>query len=321
MVFFFVFFNLSYVFIYMDISITGGSKHTPESLIKFLDENQIHTGMRKSTIDCKAIEDKIRLSYNDIGWVSAEIRGTRLIIKITETNMPAPAQKAQEPSHIIASKDAIIKSIITQTGEPKVKPGDIVKKGDILVSGVLEIMDDFDEIINKKPVIANASIRCKSYYDYKDSFSMDYIEKKFTGKTKKSYYLSFSDKKLFLYNPRYSYDNYDIIIDEVKIHITDTFYLPFRYGSLKAIEFEKSCKKYTKDQAIEIAKARLYRYIEKLIEKDVSIIENNVTISIIDNRCVTQGRIIVEEPAWEYKKVDKGEWRMEQTDELDRNDN
>ena len=112
-----------------DISITGGSKHTPESLIKFLDENQIHTGMRKSTIDCKAIEDKIRLSYNDIGWVSAEIRGTRLIIKITETNMPAPAQKAQEPSHIIASKDAIIKSIITQTGEPKVKPGDIVKKG------------------------------------------------------------------------------------------------------------------------------------------------------------------------------------------------
>ena len=41
-----------------------------------------------------------------------------------------------------------------------VKPGDVVRKGDILVSGIVEVTNDFGEIINKKPVIASADIEC-----------------------------------------------------------------------------------------------------------------------------------------------------------------
>ncbi len=304
-----------------DISVVGGYKYTPEALIKFLDENQVYCGIRKNKVDCKKIEDSIRLDYKDIGWVSAEIKGTRLIIKITETNMPTPGQKPQEASHIVASKDGIIISIITQTGVPQVRPGDVFKKGDILVSGILEIMSDFEEILDKKPVIASATIRCKSYYDYKDSFSMNYTRKIFTGKTKKSYYVSYLYNKLFIYNPRYSYDNYDIIIDEKKFGITDTFYLPFRYGSLLAKEFKEERGQYTKEEALEIGKSRFQSYLDKLIENDVSIIDNNVTISIKNNKCVAEGRIFVEEPAWEYKRIDQDEWRMEQIDELDGDNN
>lgn len=304
-----------------NISFSGGSKYTPETLIKFLDDNNVSAGMKKSKINCQKIEEDIRLEYKDIGWVSAEIKGTRLIIKITETNMPIPIQKVTTPSHIVASKDGIIQSIITQTGEPQVRPGDVVKKGDLLVSGVLEIMSDFEEIIEKKPIVASATIRCKSYYDYKDSFPLDYIEKTFTGKTKKSYYISYLNKKLFLYNPRYSYDNYDIIIDEKKVHITDTFYLPFSYGTFLAKEYKKETNKYTKEEAIAIGKARLDRYLEELIDNDVTIVENNVTISIKNNHCVAEGRIHVEEAAWEYREIEEDEWRMELIDELDRDHN
>ena len=43
--------------------------------------------------------------------------------------------------------------------------------------------------------------------------------------------------------------------------------------------------------------------------------ENNVKISIENNTCITKGRILVEETAWEYKIIDESEWRIEQTDE------
>jgi similar to stage IV sporulation protein len=299
-----------------DINILGGSKYTPEAMVKFLEDNHVYTGIMKNKVDCQEIEETIRLAYNDIGWVSAEIKGTRLIIKITETNMPAPAEIAIEPSHIVATKDGIIIRIITRAGTPKVKPGDVVKKGDILVSGINEIKGDFDAILRLQPTVADADIVIKSYYDYYEAFPMRYTHKNFTGDTKKGYFVAFALKKLFLYNPRNSYVKYDIIVNENKLHVTNTFYLPFRYGTISTREYVEETKTYTEQEAITIAKLRLKRYFDKLIENDVLITENNVKITIEDNTCIAQGRILTEEPAWEYKTIMEDEWRIEQTDEL-----
>ncbi len=298
-----------------DISIVGGSKYTPEFMLGFLKDKNVYTGIKKNKVDCQEIEETIRLAFNDIGWVSAEMKGTRLIIQITETNMPAPAQKTMEPSHIVATKDGIIKAIITRAGTPMVKVGDVVKKGDILVSGIIAIKGDFDEILRLQPVVADADLQCRSYYNYKDTLKMNYIDNVFTGSMKKGYYISFFGKKLFLYNPSNSYDKYDIIVNENTLHITNSFYLPIRYGTITTREYVEEDKTYTEEEAIAIVQGRLNRYFERLREKDVLIGENNVKITIEKNYCIARGRILVEEPAWEYKTILEDEWRIEQTDE------
>ena len=298
-----------------NIQILGGYKYTPEAMIKFLDEYEISTGIKKSKVDCQKIEEDIRLAYKDIGWVSAEIKGTRLIIKITETSMPAPASKTLSPSHIVATKDLIVEEIITRSGVPLVKPGDVVKKGDILVSGVVPVMGDFGDVLRNQPVVADATILCKSYYDYSEVLSMDYYRKNFTGDEKKGFYLSYLENKLFLYNPRYSYDTYDIIVDENILHITDTYYLPFRYGTTTVREYILEKTSYSPEEAKELANNKLNRYFKLLTDNGVTILEHNIVISIGNNKCKTEGRIIVLEPAWEYKKVQDSEWRIEQVDE------
>jgi similar to stage IV sporulation protein len=298
-----------------DINVLGGSKYTPEAMLEFLKDNEVSTGIRKSEVNCQEIEERIRLAYNDIGWVSAEMKGTRLIIKITETNMPAPAQEAIAPSHIVVTKDAIIKKIITRAGTPQVREGDVVKKGDILVSGILTIKGDFDEILRLQPVVADADIICQSFYDYYDVFQMSYTDKNFTGDTQKGYYIALFGRKLFLYNPSNSYDTYDIIVNEKTFHITDSFYLPFRYGSILTREYEEFKKTYTTEEAVTIANAKLNRYFEQLYKNNVIITENNVKITIKNNYCIAKGRVLVEEPAWEYRTISEDEWRIPQTDE------
>ncbi len=298
-----------------NIHILGGSKYTPEAMLKFLEENDVYTGIKKNRVNCQEIEETIRLAYHDIGWVSAEIRGTRLIIKITETNMPAPAQKAMMPSHMVATKNAIIEKIITRTGTPLVRPGAVVKKGDILVSGVLTIKDDFGEILEQKPVVASADIQCKSFYDYKDSFPLEYTKKNYTQDKLSGYYFSCFGKKLFLYNPRNSYDKYDIIVNENTLHITSSFYLPFRWGVVTKHEYEEQEAAYSQEEAKSIALDKLKRYFDRLNKNNAKVIENNVKITIENNTCTAKGRIIVEEPAWEYQTVQESEWRIEQTDE------
>lgn len=298
-----------------NVEVVGGSKYTPEAIIKFLSRNDIRAGIKKKLIVGNKIEEKIRSAYDDIGWVSAEVKGTRLIIKITETNMPIPIIPATAPSHIVASKNAVIKEIITRTGTPLVKPGDVVQKGDILVSGVVEIMDDFGGLLDKKPLIASADIVCSSYYDYNDSFPLSHTIKVFTNNQKKGLYISLFGRKLFIYNPSNSYDMYDIIVSDNTLHIIDSFYLPFQYGTEIRREYLLQDDQYTNEEAIAIAKSRLNRYFGSLNENDVYITGNNVKIDIKNNNCITQGRLLVEEKAWEYKLIDESEWRIEQADE------
>ncbi len=304
-----------------DISFQGGSKYTHEAMIKFLNKNNIYTGILKKKVNCQEIEETMRLAYKDIGWVSAEIKGTRLIIKITETNMPVPAGVAREPSHMVATKNAIVKSIITRTGTPLVKEGDVVKKGDILVSGLLTVKGDFDEILRVQPVVADSDILCKSYYDYNESFPINYIKKIYSGDIKKGYYFTFFGKKIFIYNPRNSYNKYDIIVNENVLRVTKSYYLPFRYGSINTREYETERRRYTEEEASVIAQARLNRYLDNLSKNNVLITENNVNITIENNICIAKGRILVEEPAWEYKTIQENEWRIEQTDEHNGNNN
>ena len=289
--------------------------------MKFLAENDIRAGIKKKRIVGNKIEEEIRSAYDDIGWVSAEVKGTRLIIKITETNMPVPIIPATAPSHMVATKNAVVKEIITRTGTPMVKAGDVVKKGDILVSGVVDIMDDFGGILNKKPVIASADIICSSYYDYYDSFPLDHTIRVFTNNQKKGYYISVLGRKLFLYKPSISYDMYDIIVSNNTLHITKTFYLPFQYGTETIREYIEQKDKYSNEEAIAIAQNRLNRYLNLLNENDVYISQNNVKIDIKNNTCIAQGRLLVEEKAWEYKLIDESEWRIEQADEHNGNNN
>ncbi|MFU0828050.1 MAG: Sporulation protein YqfD [Lachnoclostridium sp.] len=304
-----------------DITILGGHSYTPEAMLKFLNSKQIHVGVQKKYIDCQEIEELIRATYNDIGWVSAEIKGTRLIIKITETNMPAPAVTATQNSHIIASKDCIITHMVTRTGTPMVEVGSVVKKGDILVSGIVDIIGDNNTLVGRKAVIADADITGKTYYNYQDKIPFDYIEKQYTGKSKTGYSISFLLKKINLYKPRIPYAKYDIIVDESMLHLSDSFYLPVSFSVIKYPEYKEIKKKYTNEEIKALANERLKRFIDRLVENNVLIIENNVKIAIEKNSCIASGKIIVEESVKDYMAVDDSEWRIINTDESDGNDN
>lgn len=298
-----------------DISMEGGHKYTQEAMIKFLNANQVYTGMRKSKVNCQVIEEQIRLKYPDISWVSAEVKGTRLILKITETNMPTPKKSTRNPSHMVATKDCTITNLITRNGTPQVKIGSVVKKGDIIISGIVKVMGDFEAIVNTNFVVADADITCKSFYRYKDELPLTYEKKVYTGEKKEGLILKILNHKINLYNPRISYDKYDIIIDETTLKLNRNFYLPIQYHKVKYRKYESQTVTYSEEEASQIAMDRLKRYLDQLVEEGVSIIENQVEIQMVDNKCIASGKIIVEESCWEYQTIEENEWREPNTDE------
>lgn len=305
-----------------DIGIEGGHKYTEEQLIAYLNTIGVYSGCKINEIDCPFIENNIRRDYKDIGWVSAQIKGTRLIVSIVETVNPLLDLEKKKTNltcgHITATKDGIIHSIITTSGIPQVDIGSVVKKGDIIISGIVPVIGDDQTVIKNKLVLADGNIELKTYRTYNASFSMEYNYREFTGEKNTGFQLNLWNKKIFSLGPRISYDYYDIIKDVNTLKLVRNFYLPVQYTKTKVYEYTIKKAVYTEGEARTKAKEALMAYLEELRENGIQVIENQVEITIKNNHCYAQGRIIVNEPAWDYTKIEDSEWRSLETDELSR---
>lgn len=111
-----------------------GLKSIPENGIRFVASQQgLKPGAARDGVNTKAVEREILLNVPEVAWVGINFTGTRAVIEIVEKTMPKQEDKA--PAHIVATKDGVITEIIALAGQPAVKTGDTVKKGDLLVKG------------------------------------------------------------------------------------------------------------------------------------------------------------------------------------------
>lgn len=124
-------------------------------------------------------------------WVGVEINGTNVLIKVVESTLPEK-QPLLSPRHLVASKNAMVTEIYAEKGRPAVKPNTYVRKGDILISGILG-----DEA-NQRTVVAAGKV--KGIVWYKPTVEVPLVQqyKIYTGGSKKRFYLVFGSRAVQL---------------------------------------------------------------------------------------------------------------------------
>ncbi len=124
------------------IEIEGLQKISQVEMLRRLEEEGVHEGMRKSEMDNIAVREAILLKYPDLSWLSISVEGTVLKVAAAES-VPAPAMiDRTSPCDLIADQRCVIYSIITEGGTPQVKQGDVVQEGDVLICGEVVLKDD-----------------------------------------------------------------------------------------------------------------------------------------------------------------------------------
>ena len=304
-----------------DISVDGGFVHTEEELLSYLRENYVVCGMRKESVDCTELERKLRVDYPDIGWVSAELKGTKLFIRIAETDMPMRTEDADTPVHIVAATDGKIEQLVCRSGTPLVKVGDVVKKGDILVRGVIDVIGDNDIKTKSYPVCADADVLIQSVKQYAHVMERNYEEKIVTDEVKTGYEIFYGNKKIFSHMPSHSYTNYAIMTEDKVLSLHARFPLPIRVKKTVISEYLPVKKQYSEEEANEQAEQALKRYISYLTECGTIIRSVACTTMVTENEIITSGRLVLISAAWEQVAVQENEWREQNADEYSGNNN
>lgn len=291
-----------------DIHIEGNQMQTDDVIYDFLAEQDIRHGIRKSSVDCKLLAAEFRKAFDNFIWVSVKIQGTRLLIDVKEnTDLTIDEKTDYGPSDLISNVNGTVKEIITRSGTPLVKAGDVIKKGQPLVLGQVAIYDDAGEVSDYQYCAADADIYVETTYRYKQSLSMKYIKKEYTGKEVSGGFLRILNKGFAFTGRRKSEGKFDAIQTEHQLRLFEHFYLPVHWGKIRCREYKLVEKTYTKEEAVRKSQGILDKFLFKNKEKGVQILENNVKIEAGLKNCTAEGIITFIEKAGKRVERNLGE--------------
>lgn len=282
------------------IEIEGNRTRTDETLTEFLAEKSIHTGMKKSKIDCERIVKDIRKEYDDIIWVSAYIRGTKLFIHVKE-NGDAPITTANDneqnaPADIVADADCTIESVTLREGICKVKEGLKVKKGDILVSGLISVVGDDGGTLGYRYCVSDADITGIAKISYEESCPLYDTVREETGIRKQEYFLELWGFRISLGGIKNEYEHLTMKGQKRSAAFLSAASLPVRWGKREVDANRVSRVKYSKTDLQKILSERFLRTSEDLAKKGVEIIENDVKIYTGSKKATARGTLTVRMP-------------------------
>lgn len=281
-----------------NIELEGNYQITEDVFQSFLKENHVVIGMRKEDLDIQELEKQIRRQFPQVTWASAKLVGTRLQIDIKENDAPIirDEEEGAKGMDLVAEYDGVVVEMIVRSGVPKVAIGDTVEKGTVLVEGKVPIYNEDATIREYLYVNADADVMLEHTRDYTEELPLDYVEKEYTGREKKSHYVKIGGKTWAMPRKR-PFLVYDSLFRESRPLLFEKLSIPVFWGTVTDREYMNVEHAYTEEEAGGLLKQKLMEFLADLDEKGVQIIEKDVRIEKGENSWRIIGEFLVRELA------------------------
>lgn len=130
------------------IEVVGNAEIEDETVISAFEEYGIKIGAKISDLDLKSITEKAIINLPDVSWAKVNKKGSLLCIEIREKRKAPELYSAGAPTNVVASEDGVILSSDVLQGTEEVKVGSAVRKGDLLISGIVTHRDGTEELLH-----------------------------------------------------------------------------------------------------------------------------------------------------------------------------
>ena len=246
------------------VRVEGNERLTEEELLSVCGEMGLKPGVWKRRVDTEAIANGLLLRFSDISWVSVGVEGTDVTIKLAETIEKAERIDRETPCDIVAAQDGVIVQITAERGTPKVQAGDVVKKGDILISSELIIGLEGEEQ-HTAYTAAEGTITARIWQKLTEEMPLRYKEVVYNGVEKENHSLLFGERELDILHPDSGMEWERTMLSERPLALGD-FTLPLRFRK----EIWKECEILEKTRTMEETKSILEENLRKKTENLLS---------------------------------------------------
>ena len=208
------------------VEISGNSRVADEEIIELLDELGCGVGDTYKNIEFAKLHNAFLLRCKDIAWISVNMDGTHAHVEVRET-LADQAKEDNQNYNVVAGEDGQIEQIAAYEGKPQIAIGDTVRKGELLLSGVISYGETGLRYEN-----AAGEVYAKVIRDFVVEVPLQTEKKIYTGhSTAKKSLVFFQFKSNLFFNSEIPYDSYDTTHRNRQLHLFDTVALPIWLGT------------------------------------------------------------------------------------------
>lgn len=243
------------------VEVKGNKKLPAEKIMASAERAGLAMGTLKIGFNKDGIEKYIRNEIPEVAWVGIRITGTKAVIEIAEKVIIPPVDNS--PANLVAGKAGLIQEILVLNGKPVVKEGDMVKQGDLLITGVImpeqkPDTQDLEQQDTQEPpqplqlVRARGIVRAKTWYEgYGEARLID-VGTKRTGREEQVLSIKIWGKELVLKGPQAPpFKDHVTIVDVKKLPawrnirlpveiVTTNYYEVIKYRDIIGVSEAKS---------------------------------------------------------------------------------
>lgn len=256
-----------------NVRVVGNEALTTAEIIAVCEDLGLKEGVRISKLDTEKLRTELALRLDKISWASINIEGVRATVNISESL--DSKKDPEKPCNLIADRDGVITAIEVTDGTIKTKLGQTVKKGDLLVSGIIEYKDGtyrFSKSAGK--VFAETERELTCFVPFENQKVVR------TGDIISRQVLSFFGLKIPLYlgTVKGSYETES----EISLFNKNDMYLPVSITETKFYKTQSVSYTLTESQAKEVAREKLEN-IKNTELKEVEILSETAEILAQNN--------------------------------------
>ena len=143
----------------------------------YLTEAGVRPFVWKSSVDTAALRGALEWRYPKVAWVEVGWRGTALCVRLVEGTLKGNTVDWHGSRDVVASRDGVIVSVVPVAGTARCKPGDVVRKGQVLIAG-----EERDGAETVRPVSARGTVMARVWDGATVRVSLREKQTEYTGK-------------------------------------------------------------------------------------------------------------------------------------------
>lgn len=117
------------------VQVEGNDSIPTRKIIEVASSCGIGFGASRREVRSEKIKNALLAAMPDLQWAGVNTYGCRAVITVRERNQEAEKEEKPTVSSIVALRDALVREVTVLKGNALCKPGQVVKTGEVLVSG------------------------------------------------------------------------------------------------------------------------------------------------------------------------------------------
>ncbi|MBM6896146.1 sporulation protein YqfD [Pseudoflavonifractor capillosus] len=247
-----------------------GNETVPSAVILTqLERLGVRPGAYAPSISQREVANEALTALPELSFMAINVYGTRVVVQVEEAEEKPELLDQSTPADIVATADGIIEDIQTSAGQAQFVDGDIVAKGEVLISGTIPL---YEQNIDKPyagdlVVHATGTVTARTWRTLEERLPLTVPTKVWGEEKKTSYRLTIGGMKLDFFKN-------SSIFPEGYGKITSTEYLELGGYTWPVSWTTTTYRNYTVEQQAvdpqlgeELLKQLLEQRLERLLEE------------------------------------------------------